>query len=97
MRIGQGGRAKPSGLRHVGLKVRNRNPLTWSNSMRFAQLLLAGVAGIAALKVITAILLPLIGLLVGLVGLLVKVLVVAAIVAVVVSLLRRKRSVSEAI
>ena len=96
MRMGQAGVVKLPGLLPVRLLVDDRNPFSRSNSMRFAQLLLAGVAGVAALKVITAILLPLIGMLVGLVGLLVKVLVVAAIVAVVVSLLRRNRSAAQA-
>jgi len=64
--------------------------------MRFGTLLLAGVAGIAALKLITAFLLPLVGFLIGLMGFLMKVLVVAAMVAIAVSLLRRWNGASAA-
>lgn len=57
--------------------------------MTVGRMLLAGVAGVAVFKVVTAFLLPLLAMLFGLVGFAVKLLLVAALVAFLVSVFRR--------
>lgn len=57
----------------------------------FAALTVAGLAGIALFKLLTALLLPVLGLLFGLVALTVKLALVAAVVFFVYSLIRKGR------